>query len=350
MERIPYKDLLPESFFRIPGAVYRDLSFQSEEDERIVSSLFREEAERNDIALYTDHRDTRLVGIFPHGSTEAYFGFWETTPDGQKTGEAFSMLESDALQRGRTTLTGPINFNTFHAYRLRLGEEPSWVQFDREPVNPVYYPHLLQGMGYAPLSTFESRLLRPEHIPVAYDGKQDILAGVERLPFTFIPLNEENWQQWEEAIFELVKAIFSQNPLFRSISIEQFRLLYNPSFARKLCPYSSVLFQDPETGHLVAMSFCQPNYSSLPEVTSFREGYPQLERKTLLVKTVGVHPGYRQQGLMNYLGAYAMRSFRQHYEEVIFCLMRTGNYSLQFSEGLPYESAQYALFQKKLTV
>lgn len=348
MERIPYKDVLPQSFFRIPPDVYRDQPFRPEEEERVVSSLFREEAERNDIVLYTDHQSTRLVGIFPHDSTEAFFGFWETMPGEEVNREAFTLLEKEAVQRGRTTLAGPLNFNTFHAYRLRLGAAPSWTQFDREPVNPAYYPELLEGLGYAPASTFESRLLRAGDIPAAYTQKKELLAGVERLPFTFIPLHEANWRQWEEEIFTLVKAIFSQNPLFRSISPEQFRLLYNPAFARKLCPYSSVLFQDPQTGHLAAMSFCMPNYRSLASVTGFKEDYPRLQRKTLLVKTVGVHPGYRQQGLMNYLGAYAMRSFRQHYEEVIFCLMRTGNYSLQFSEGLPYEAARYALYAKTL--
>jgi GNAT superfamily N-acetyltransferase len=308
------------------------------------------EAQRNEILLYTDHASLRLVGIFPHGAAEAYFGFWETEEALASNREAFALLEADARSRGRGVVIGPLHFNTFGRYRLRLGE-PSWGMFDREPVNPAYYPSLLGQLGYSVRSTFESRLIRKETVPDVYVDKKGLLAALAAIPFEFIPLDEAAWVRHEDEIAELVHQVFSANPAYKPVSREQFGLLYNRAFAAKLCPHSSVLFRDKASGKLAAMSFCHPNYHSLTapaEAPDFARDFPALPRKVLLAKSVGVHPRFRRQGLMAYLGAYAMLSFRELYDEVIFCLMRSDNFSLHFTNDYPYEAVQYALYHKVL--
>nr|WP_293836888.1 hypothetical protein [uncultured Arsenicibacter sp.] len=351
INRIPFQPADADHFFRL---LTQPLAAMPEAEPLPVwvRELFLAEAGRNEIVLYTDGSTIRLTGIFPEASAEALFGFWETTGDADTNRQAFALLEADARQRGRQRLTGPVNFNTFHAYRLRLNE-PSWGAFDREPANPVYYPALLRQFGFEENSRFESRRIRKEDIPLAYRQKKTLLEALSLLPFRCIPLNPETWQHYDEAIYTLVGEIFSANPAYRPVSREQFHWLYDQTFAEKLCPYSSVLFQDRSTGKLVAMSFCLPDYQSLAldhgGKPVFTRDYAGLCHKTLLVKTVGVHPAYRRQGLMSFLGAYGMAHFQAYYEEVIFCLMRADNFSLRFSEQLPHESAYYALFGKTLS-
>ncbi|GAB2967559.1 hypothetical protein GCM10027048_42870 [Hymenobacter coalescens] len=350
--RLPYEGQLPESFWAIPARVYADQPFRPAENRALTEELFAQEATRNELVVYTDHATLRLVGIFPHDSEEAFFGFWETLDDAALHQQAFAALAADARQWGRRRLVGPLNFNTFHAYRLRLPPAPQWGQFDREPVNPAYYPALLTGLGLAPVSTFESRRIRPDDVPAVFADKEMLLRELEKIPFDFIPLNGDTWEQHEPEIFDLVHAIFGANPGYRPVSPAQFRLLYNRAYAERLCPYTSVLFRDRETRQLAALSFCHPNYSELqlPEGQTpvFERDFPRLTRRQLLAKTVGVHPDYRQRGLMSYMGAYGMVHFRERYEDVIFCLMRTGNFSLHFTDGLPAETAHYALFGQEL--
>ncbi|MCC3160437.1 hypothetical protein LJ737_24585 [Hymenobacter sp. 15J16-1T3B] len=352
LRRISYQGQLPESFWLIADRVYADRPQRPAESRPLTEQLFALEASRNDIVLYTDEATLRLVGIFPHESEEAFFGFWETMPNAALNEEAFELLRADARQRGRRRLVGPVDFNTYHRYRLRLPPAPGWGVFDREPVNPDYYPALLAGLGLAPVSTFESRRIRPQDVPAVYTEKDMLLRELAKIPFDFIPLNEHTWQEHETAIFELVQAIFGANPGYRPVPLAQFRLLYNRQYAAKLCPHTSVLFRDQASGELAALSFCHPNYTDLalpddaPPV--FERDFPRLARKQLLAKTVGVHPAYRQRGLMSYLGAYGMVHFRERYDDVIFCLMRTGNFSLHFTDGLPAETAHYALFGQDL--
>jgi hypothetical protein len=181
--------------------------------------------------------------------------------------------------------------------------------------------------------------------------KASLLAALEQIPYEFIPLNPATWQEYETELFELINQIFSANPAYRSIPLAQFRRLYNATYAAKLCPHTSVLFRAKVSGQLVALSFCHPNYAPLrlgSVAPVFTRDYPLLPEKTLLAKTVGVHPDFRNQQLMNYMGAYGMMNFRELYDQVIFCLMRSDNFSRHFTDGLPAEVAQYALFGKNL--
>ena len=114
-----------------------------------------------------------------------------------------------------------------------------------------------------------------------------------------------------------------------------------------------MLFRHRASGQLAALSLCQPNYQplALPPGAApiFARDYSLLSRpRTLLAKTVGIHPDFRSQGLQALLAAYAMRSFLTYYDDVIFCLMRADNLSLRFTDGLPFEAAHYALFEQEL--
>src|SRR6187549_1698901 len=129
IERIVFSDTLPASFFRITPRIYEGLPFAKRENENRIEHLFREETQRNDIVIYTDHQSIRLVAIFPKLGDDAYFGFWETVDDPSLNKEVFTTLQNDALARGKKKLTGPLNFNTYQSYRLRLNN-PSWIKFD----------------------------------------------------------------------------------------------------------------------------------------------------------------------------------------------------------------------------
>ncbi|RDV14580.1 hypothetical protein DXT99_14375 [Pontibacter diazotrophicus] len=354
IERFPYTGTLPERFFTLVHQLYAELPYKQKEDSSAVLRLFELESERNEIIVYMDHQQIRLVGIFPHDGREAHFGFWETTDNLPLNRQAFALLEADAAKRGRTSITGPLDFNTFQRYRLRLAEKPSWGAFDREPINPCYYGAILEQLGFEQKITFESRCIRKEDIPAVYSDKKLFLEELEKIPYDFVPVTPEVWQQFESEIFELVQHVFGSNPAYKPVSREQFNMLYNNAYAQKLCPYSSVLFRHRASGRFAAMSFCHPNYQPLllPVSVSptFAQDYPRLAKKVLLAKSVGVHPDFRGQGLMNYLGAYGMLCFQELYEEVIFCLMRSDNYSTHFTDMLPYESARYALFEKPVSI
>ncbi|HKK38760.1 MAG TPA: hypothetical protein VJ949_05055 [Cryomorphaceae bacterium] len=349
MKILPVSNQFPDSFYEVSDAIYADLPYAPEEDRAQIEALLQMQRDKFDLYLITDSENVRLLVICPKEGRTAYFGYWETKNDLSLCRKAFEQFEGLAAEKGFENLQGPIHFNTFHRYRLRL-QTPSWKMFDREPVNPSYYPEFLENLGFSVLHRYESRLIRPEVVADVYQDKKAFLESVRDLPVEFIPLTEETWLARETEIFELINAVFGFNPGFQSISMEEFRLLYNADFAARLCPHTSVLVAERNSGKLIALSLCQPNYTSLnlTEKPLFEKHYPLLKHRTMLAKTQGVHPQYREQGLMNYLGAYGMLSFKKYYDDSIFCLMRDDNPSLRFTDPVDYEKAEYALYTKAL--
>ena len=351
----PYTGELSADFTALGRAPYAHLPYGPADEEPLAERLCQQLAGEFDILFYTSAQGLRLAGLFPKaaGGEVAYFGFWETLDDLSLNQAAFHQLEAEVARRGLRRLVGPLHFSTYFRYRLRLGNAaPSWQQFDREPVNPPYYPVLLSQLGFRPGLTFESRRLGADAVALVYRQQQAAMAQLATLPFDFIPLTASTWAAMENEIFELIQQVFGLNPAYRAVSRAQFNLLYNAEYAAGLCPHSSVLFRHRPTGRLAALSLCQPNYFPLQlpatEVPDFERHYPRLTHRTLLAKTVGVHPEFRAQGLQALLAAYDMQSFREYYDDIIFCLMRSDNLSLRFTEGLPMEVAQYALFEKEV--
>ncbi|RZK62556.1 MAG: hypothetical protein EOO59_02240 [Hymenobacter sp.] len=351
LDRSPYDGELPASFDTVGRQPYAGLGYAP--DDEPAAALCAQLAATHDVVFYTDHWNLRLAGLFPKAGGEvAYFGFWETAGKLLLNQLAFDQLLQDAAQRGFRVVQGPLHFSTYFRYRLRLGAVPSWRQFDREPVNPPYYPDLLAQLGFRPALTFESRRLYAADIPLVYEQRPGVQEQLLGSAYEFIPLTPGSWLALEEEIFTLVQAVFSQNPAYRAVNKAQFRLLYNAAYAAGLCPHTSVLFRHRPSGRLAALSLSQPNYHSLGRAVSehpiFARDYPRLTSRTLLAKTVGVHPDFRGQGLQAMLAAYAMQAFRTYYDDVVFCLMRTQNLSLRFTKNLPTEVARYALFEREI--
>lgn len=351
MEKIYHKNELPESFSLIPKGIYKEAGLKFSENHTSLVKLINDFKETQELVIYTDHSNIRLLGIFPENSDIAYFGFWETVNNADINKQAFDLLKKDAASKKYNQLVGPINFNTYLSYRIRIGKYPSWTQFDREPVNPTYYLNLLLDNGFKITTEYESRMITKETIKDVYFNKESLLTDLKTIPFDFIPITSKFWEENQYELYTLIHETFGDNPFYREITFEQFNLIFNCNFVNRLCPHSSVTFRDQKSGRLAAISLCHPNYMELdevPETITFKEHYPLLKKKTLLAKSVGVHPHFRKNGLMNFLGAYGMISFQEYYEEVLFCLMREGNVSLRFSDYFPHDKSMYALFSYDL--
>ncbi len=351
MRRIYFDNDLPESFINISDSIYATSDLKYTENNTSITNQLKLFKEDQELIIYTDDVNMRMVGIFPKNSDFAYFGYWESTDNAECNKQAFDLLKEDSKKMGYKEIIGPINFNTYLSYRVRIGKYPSWNQFDKEPVNPTYYLNLLINNGFNISTEYESRMITKETIKDVYFSKDSILRDLKKIPFDFIPITPRFWSEFREEIYHLIHETFGDNPFYRKITFEQFNFIFTDNFVARLCPHSSVTFRDQKTGKLAAISLCHPNYMELDvsiENINFEQHYPLLKRKTLLAKSVGVHPQFRSNGLMNFLGAYGMISFQEYYEEVLFCLMREGNFSLRFSDYFPHDKSVYALFSYKL--
>jgi hypothetical protein len=356
---------LPEAFIELPAQLYADDPHWLGEDRNSLQQQFGAAnpwfAEGH-AWLGVIPEQARLAGFVSpqqiEGETVAFFGFWESINALQANRQLFQGLRDWASSQGATRLYGPINFNTFGAYRLRLSGFEGGA-FPGEPWNPVYYPQLLDELGmrlrYRYLSTFN------DMAQVVASVRDDYLRIKPKLQtaISLETLTGEFWMNHLDELYGFVDQVFAGNFAYNKLSLEAFRSHCGAPFAERLCPNSSVLAR-AQDGRIAGFFLVYPDYSPL-----LRQGNPQpvptarlkhsehfaqlpMPRRAL-AKTGGVHPDFRELGLFTAMGCELSLRAEGHYQQIAATLVREDNKSRQFAlrHGCA-GSHHYGLYQSTL--
>lgn len=104
--------------------------------------------------LFLAVQDNRIVGrvagfIEPRLATSAhgYFGLLETVNDVQVCRQLLGRVENWLLSHGKSIFIGPVLFNSNYGRGFLVEDYGQFVQ-STLPVNPPYYPTLLENSGY----------------------------------------------------------------------------------------------------------------------------------------------------------------------------------------------------------
>ncbi len=372
-EHDPRHDL-PDAFLAVAQQVYRDHPFWLGEDAAAMRSRFSSAHDffrQGKVWLGVAGQElngqgadatTRVAGfVHPQqiidGKPVAFFGYWESANLPAPNHALFAQLEQWAKQQGAVALYGPIDFNTYGAYRLRLNDFEQSA-FPGEPCNPDYYPQLLEALGFDITCRYQSRF-HPD-VKVLAQELQPRLQQVQNQlqdQFRLSLLTPDFWLEHLDELYPLVDVIFRQNFAYTPITLQQFRDSCGAAFAQKFCPRSSVL-ATTHNGDVAGFFLCYPDYSPLLRVANaqripaseirFDVHAPQLPRPTLaLAKTGGVHPDFRQGGLFNWMGMQLVTNVAAHYDTIAGALMREDNHSLRFGMICPIQR-DYGLYCKPL--
>lgn len=357
---------LPEGFLELPRQIYGDDPAWIPEDAASVAAQFRAanpwfEKGRAMVACRPGQGRVaafRVPGQCIDDEDVAYFGFFECVNDPSVARALLDEVETWARSQGATRVYGPINFSTFGAYRFRLEGFAEGV-FPGEPYNPPYYPELLRASGFAQPEALRY-LSFPIDIPVLLASSRseyDAIRPVVESRLRIERLTAETWMANLDAFYLLVDEVFGQNFGYAPISREHFRQLMGQPFADKLCPYSSTVAWAPD-GRIAGFFLTQPDYSPLmnqqagaarQSSVSFERDFPRLPQpRTVLLRTVGVHPEFRRMGLSIYLGLEGCRLAQEQYGRVIATLLKTDNPSTRFPRRHTNAPRSYGLFTKSL--
>lgn len=254
-------------------------------------------------------------------------GFFECVNDLQMA----QLLLDAAMQWLRTNLPvhgkilAPMNFDTWHSYRLRTKgfNEPT---FFMEPYNPSYYPSLFAAHGFTPASHYITKTVSDLSPLLAFWGPyhHDVLAkGFTVRSFNLSAVTEEM-----SLIHRLSLAMFRENLFFTGISEAEFRALY-AGVAGSLDPDLFLFLLDP-SGEPVGLCFNLADHR---------------QPKTVNVKTFGVLPNIRHAGVGAGFAYEIYSRFQvKGFERVNHCLMRAGNRADTFDGGLGTITREYTLF------
>jgi hypothetical protein len=359
---------LPDAFREVARRVYADDHHWIPDAEEELDHLFSPdhsyfEGGRATIEIEDDR--ARLAGFFlpervVDGPAAAFFGYWETVDRLDLNERVFGRVESWARAQGAGVIYGPIDFNTFRRYRIRLSAPEGAGCFPGEPYNPAYYASLLEQLGYQPAARYVTQGTARPYSEVAGEILAAKAAADALLAESVIQIERLTPQYWLEnldAFYPLVDLVFGQNFAYSRISRDAFGVVCGEPFARRFCERTSVVALAAD-GSIAGFFLCFPDYGPLVRQSaepryrlrdiSYCEHFPLLEKPVFLAKTLGVHPQYRRKSLMNAMASEALRRSLDLYHTGLVCLMKVDNFSVRFGGSIAEEIRTYALYAKSL--
>lgn len=371
---------LPDDFFQIAKDVYQGDPHWIPEDENSIRKQFSAHNtyfKTCQAKVFCHKTEARLVGFYNpdleiEGEKAIYFGFWETKNNLEANKSLFSQLECWAKEldmngSGIHRIYGPINFSTYQNNRLKV-DNFNTAAFIDEPYNPDYYPSLIADLGYKKKYGYATGI--NQNIPNLVKQVEigfNMLKKQSEEKFVIERLTGDVWLNNLEKLYPLVDSIFSKNFAYTKISWETFRVQCGESFAKKLCPKTSVIIYDKE-GEIAGFFIAYPDYGSLVNQAQasndecitvsdirYEEHYPLLKApRLLLAKTCGIAPKYRSAGLFPLMSMQLSIWAESLYEQASGAMVREDNASMSFFKSLikagnkDFVLRNYSLFSKSL--
>ncbi len=283
------------------------------------------------------------------GKPIGMLGFFDAEDDrtavSDTLGEAICWLKTE----GCRTIIGPIDGDTWHAYRFNSGpfEERAFLG---EPTNPEYYGSLWEQAGFELVESYHS---------LAIDNIEPVLPRLETqyrralsLGFTFRALDLRDFDNELTILYGLSTASFKDNLFYDAISLDEFQKLYRP--ARSLLTSKSVwLALDPK-GEPVGFLFCIIDFG---RAVAAMEGKNNLWAKIKFLlnrknanavnfKSIAVVPEHRRSSVataLMYKGYEA--ALELGFRRANLCLIRDGNPSARMDGGQGRTIRTYRLYQ-----
>jgi ribosomal protein S18 acetylase RimI-like enzyme len=269
-------------------------------------------------------------------------------------GDAAALLAqacAELAAAGCTLAVGPLDGNTFRAYRLvtrRSFDGPARPPFFLEPENPDTWPADFLAAGFAPLAEYYSAVTPLDAPDPRLAALTPRLAEQE---ITVRALDPATFDADLARLYDLVMASFARALLFAPISREEFVAQYTPLRA-VLVPQLVLLAEQTAPGPSggAAVGGAAPLVGfllALPDLAQAQRGEPV---DTVILKTLAVLPELGGAGLGSALTALVQEKARQMgFRQAIHALMQADNISRKISAHYAQPMRQYTLFAKQLT-
>jgi GNAT superfamily N-acetyltransferase len=327
-----------------PGAMEANLRRFAEADRL---RLFLAEADGEAIGRVAAILHPALAGA--DGRPLGLLGYFEAQDRPAGIRELLQAAVAWLRERGAGQIVGPMNGDTWHAYRVNAGpfDQPP---FFMEPYNPPYYQTLWQASGFRILESYCSKQV--DDIPAVLQQLAKFEARAAEHGYRIRQINIQSLDDELRTLYRLSVAIFRENFLYTDISEAEFLSMYT-GLRSQLVP-SLIHVAEDAAGTPVGFVFAIPDYARAFAAMRGERGL--LARLRFLmnrgragavnIKTLGVVSSCRRSGLGLALMAQAYRNaLALGYRRVNLCLIRDGNPSGGTDAGLGRELRRYHLYE-----
>jgi hypothetical protein len=158
-----------------------------------------------------------------------------------------------AHSKGATALIGPMEGDTWHAYRL-ISDRGERAAFLMEPSSADHDEAAFKAAGFEVVSSYFSASAPLSELPGPKPDDTEV--------FTVEAWDGTDPDKLFTQVYELSCAAFADNPFYKHIDLADFLAMYRPVVP--LLKQDLILFARDRTGALVGFLFGIPNYAEGP--------------------------------------------------------------------------------------
>ena len=245
---------------------------------------------------------------------------------------------------GCKKVIGPMNGSTWNAYRFNLTADKPLLPGD--PYQPLYYVRQWRDFGFTDKAVYQSDLAPSDLFqPMTLEeGKE--LAKQFNLSVDYYPA--DNQPDFLKKMYQFYHDCFSMNPLFQSISQDDFDRL-SDQFAKILNRDCSLIVRDRENKPVSVLLAYRDVYHELYAAGKTTD--PDHQKKRLFIKTIATHPDYQGKQIGTLLVNLTQNLAKEAgYEEIYHMLMYKDNLSATKGKEkfVTKKVREYALMEKSL--
>lgn len=360
---------VPPGFLDLPARVYAGDDSWVPEDGDAVAAAFSPE---NPYFAYGQAQALCIPGKVRvaafhepafriHDEKVAFFGYFESTGDGAANAEAFAALRGWARARGARALYGPIQWNTYRGYRVRLSAEPGALPFLGEPHSHPAYPGQFEALGMALHQRSLTQIIPLKQVVEGLALVAPVYEGLCGQGYRFETPTPERWAASLPTLYEMAESIFAQNFAYSRISYPEFCGVFEAALLRRICPHSSTLVFGPD-GDPVAFGLAFPHYGPLIVSGRGAERVPvrdldyqrhlpllaEQRPRACIGKTIGVQRAHRRKGLMEAMLYASFQRAQRLYDVWYGALIREDNFSRRVFDAVKVGERWYGLYKMTL--
>jgi len=177
--------------------------------------------------------------------------------DGPAGARLLEQAVARAKSAGATALIGPMEGDTWHAYRL-ISERGDAKPFMMEPSSADHDRAAFEAAGFAEVSSYFSASVPMSELPGAKPKARD--------SFTISHWDGSDPDGLFTQVYELSTQAFAGNPFYKHIALEDFLAMYRPVVP--MLKQELILFARDAQDNLVGFLFGIPNYTEGPQTKS----------------------------------------------------------------------------------
>lgn len=221
------------------------------------------------ISAIIDSRLPAHVGLFGH---------FECMDDIKIAKIVFREAQKLLRSHGKTVIRGPVNFSTWRTFRVSYPEDEP--PFFVEPFTRSYYRDLWKGFSFVATQHNVSTIEEVEK--TSYKAFEEDYRRLMQAGMTFESMKKTSARNIAKTIFELTHKIFSDTWSFVPIGLDEFSYTFGGILE---VIDGDFIFLVKDCGNS-PIGFC----FAIPDYYSGRS-------KRLILKTIGVLPGYQGRGV-----------------------------------------------------